>query len=156
MPEDKPRKKSRPIGRVRLRDVSESDLSVFFEDQRDTVAVAMAGFQSRDLDAFMTHWATIMADETVFMKTIVFDGRVAGNVVAFMMNGRREVGYWISRDCWGRGVATRAVRGFLKLFPERPLYAAVVRHNAGSVRVLEKCGFELQGEEGDELIFKLV
>ena len=159
MPETEFRKRSRPAGRVRLRNVSEADLPVFFEDQRDPIAVAMAGFQSRDLDAFMAHWTKIMADRTVHMKTALWDGRVAGNVVAFIMNGRREVGYWISRDCWGRGVATRSLRGFLKLFPERPLYAAVARHNAASTHVLEKCGFALlreAGDEGDELIFKLV
>ncbi len=155
MPEGKPRKKSRPTGRVRLRNVREADLSVFFEDQRDPVAVKMAGFQSRTLDAFMAHWTKIMADETVFMKTVLWDGQVAGNVVAFIMNGRREVGYWISRDCWGKGVATRALRGLLKLFHERPLYAAVARHNTGSVRVLEKCGFVLLEEKGEELTFRL-
>jgi RimJ/RimL family protein N-acetyltransferase len=33
---------------------------------------------------------------------------------------------------------------------ERPLYAHVARHNAGSIRVLEKCGFRLEREEGVE------
>ena len=34
---------------------------------------------------------------------------------------------------------------------ERPLYAHVARHNAGSIRVLEKCGFRLEREESGEL-----
>jgi RimJ/RimL family protein N-acetyltransferase len=30
---------------------------------------------------------------------------------------------------------------------ERPLYAHVAKHNAGSIRVLEKCGFCVEREE---------
>jgi RimJ/RimL family protein N-acetyltransferase len=29
---------------------------------------------------------------------------------------------------------------------QRPLFAYVARHNVGSIRVLEKCGFELAGK----------
>jgi RimJ/RimL family protein N-acetyltransferase len=33
---------------------------------------------------------------------------------------------------------------------ERPLYAHVAKHNAGSIRVLEKCGFRVEREESVE------
>ena len=38
---------------------------------------------------------------------------------------------------------------------ERPLHAHVAKHNAGSIRVLEKCGFRLELEEDAELVFVL-
>jgi len=54
-----------------LRDVKESDLPIFFEPQRDSAANYMAGFTARDpsdKDAFMEHWARILADNTVIEK----------------------------------------------------------------------------------------
>jgi RimJ/RimL family protein N-acetyltransferase len=110
----------------------------------------MAGFGPRDRDAFMDHWTTrVLGDEDVMAQTVLVDGVVAGNVVSFRspVAPRREVGYWIGREFWGRGVATAALRRFLERERTRPIYAGVVTHNLGSIRVLEKCGFLLV-EEG--------
>ena len=41
----------------------------------------------------------------------------------------------------GRGIATEALSAFLLLESTRPLYAGVAKHNAASIRVLQKCGF---------------
>jgi RimJ/RimL family protein N-acetyltransferase len=50
-----------------------------------------------------------------------------------------EVGYWIGREYWGKGVATEALSQFLAHAEvRRPLHAAVAKHNVGSIRVLEK------------------
>jgi len=51
----------------------------------------------------------------------------------------------------GQGVATRALAAFLRVVTERPLHAHVAKHNVGSIRVLEKCGFSLEREEGVEV-----
>jgi RimJ/RimL family protein N-acetyltransferase len=134
-------------GSIQLRNVQESDLSIFFEQQRDPLANQMAAFPARDKDAFMAHWAKIMKDETIILQTILFKGQVAGNLVSFELSGQREVGYWLGREFWGKGIATRALSEFLKQVKERPLYAHVARHNIASLRVLEKCGFTIQGEE---------
>ena len=45
-----------PTGTVRLRDVAEDDLPIFFEYERDPVANEMAAFPARDREAFMEHW----------------------------------------------------------------------------------------------------
>jgi RimJ/RimL family protein N-acetyltransferase len=74
---------------------------------------------------------------------------VAGNVVCFEHSGKREVGYWIAKDHWGKGVATKALSRFLDQVTERPLYAGVAKHNIASIRVLEKCGFRFSEEDGD-------
>ena len=74
-------------------------------------------------------------------KTIVVGGEVAGHVVSWTNGERREVGYWLGLEFWGRGIATRALRAFLAFEPVRPLHAHVARHNASSLRVLEECGF---------------
>jgi RimJ/RimL family protein N-acetyltransferase len=143
-------------GAVRLRDVTEADLPVLFEQQLDPEAVRMANFPSRDRDAFFTHWHRILADETVGKKTILLDGTVAGNVVTWQTPGERLVGYWIGKEFWGRGVATRALREFLHLETARPLLARVAKHNLGSIRVLEKCGFTVAGEDVADGVKELV
>jgi RimJ/RimL family protein N-acetyltransferase len=132
---------------ISLREVQESDLPIFFEHQREPVANQMAAFPARDRDAFMAHWAKIMKDESVILKTILFEKQVAGNVLSFEMSGEREVGYWLGREFWGKGIATRALSEFLAQIQIRPLYAHVVKHNVASRRVLEKCGFTLSGED---------
>jgi RimJ/RimL family protein N-acetyltransferase len=132
---------------VILRDVTESDLPIFFEQQLDPDATEMAAFPARDREAFMAHWAKIMADDSVILKTILFDGQVAGNIVGFEMSGKREVGYWIGKEYWGKGIATRALTAFLDEVKTRPLYAYVAKHNVGSRRVLEKCGFTVEGQD---------
>ena len=140
-------------GGVLLRDVSEGDLPTFFEHQLDPDANQMAAFPARARDAFMAHWTKILGDETVITKTILFDGHVAGNVVSWQQSGEREVGYWIGKEYWGKGIATKALSEFLSHVTARPLYAHVAKHNIASIRVLEKCGFTTLGESapGEEV-----
>lgn len=128
-------------GLVELREVIEADLPTFYQHQRDEVAYRMVGFEPRDWDAFMAHWSKIMADPDLLQRAVVVDGELAGNMVCFDQGGEREVGYWIGREFWGRGVATAALALFLDEITERPLYAVVAAHNASSIRVLQKCGF---------------
>ena len=128
-------------GGVSLRDVSDDDLPIFYEHQLDPDATRMAAFPARDWDAHMAHWHKILGDETVIANTILLGDQVAGNIVSWDQDGEREVGYWIGKHYWGKGVATIALSEFLKLERVRPLYAYVAKHNVGSLRVLEKCGF---------------
>ena len=131
---------------IKLRDVTASDLPILFEQQLDPEATAMAAFPSRDREAFMAHSAKIMADETLFFKAILFDGQIAGSLGSWIMDGEQEVGYWLGKEFWGKGIATRALTEFLEIVKTRPLFAHVAKHNIGSQRVLEKCGFKIIGE----------
>ena len=140
---------------VELREVIESDLPILFEHQADPVANEMAAFPARDRDAFMAHWAKILLDEFNITKTILYNGEVAGTVMCFVLEGKREVGYWIGREYWGKGIATMAVAELLKFVVTRPLHGYLAKHNIGSRRVLEKCGFTLVGEEGNNLVLIL-
>jgi RimJ/RimL family protein N-acetyltransferase len=115
----------------------------------------MAGFSSRTEEAHIAHWHKIMADPDNILFTVVVDGVVAGNMVSFMMDGVREVGYWIGREFWGKGIASAALVAFLKEVKPRPLYAHAVKTNGGSIRVLEKSGFTLQSEDATEVIYRL-
>jgi RimJ/RimL family protein N-acetyltransferase len=137
---------------VVLREVRDSDLAVLFENQADPESGAMAGVGARDWEGFLAHQARVTADAEAVQRVIVLeDGQVAGDVAAWRAEGGvREVGYRIGRRYWGGGIATAALVAFLAEFGERPLHAHVLKTNAASIRVLEKCGFA-RLPEGDEL-----
>ena len=126
---------------VRLRNVEDRDLEVFFDHQADPQAVEMAAFPARDKDQFAAHWAKVRGDDALVARTIVADGMVAGHIGSWPENGQQLLGYWVGREWWGRGVATQALALLMEEVSIRPLYAHVVAHNVGSIRVLDKCGF---------------
>ncbi|HEU5349905.1 MAG TPA: GNAT family N-acetyltransferase, partial [Ktedonobacterales bacterium] len=110
----------------------------------------MAAFTSREptnRDAFTAHWARIRADEGTINRAIIYNGQLAGNIACFRDFGEPEVGYWIGRAFWGKGIATKALAAFLRQLPERPLYAHVATDNVASLRVLQKCGFTITGTD---------
>jgi RimJ/RimL family protein N-acetyltransferase len=134
-------------GEVQLRAVEDDDLPIFFAHQHDPDAIRMAAFPAREWDAFLAHWTRVRANPTNLTQTILYAGQVAGNIGSWEAEGGRDVGYWLGKEYWGRGIATQALTAFLQQIPQRPLYARVVKHNAGSRRVLEKCGFTIYGED---------
>lgn len=149
---------------VSLRDVQEGDFSIFYEQQLDPEATHMAAFPARDYEAFTAHWEKGMAEETTILKTVVFQGRVAGNVVSWEQSGKCNVGYWLGKEYWGKGVASAALSLFLTEFEKRPLFSHVAKHNVASIHVLQKCGFanycagkftDVDGDEGEEFIMML-
>ena len=133
--------------KIHIRDVTESDRPILYEQQLDSEATAMAAFPSRDHDAFMAHWKKIMAYENNLIKTISYAGEVAGYILSWEMEGEREVGYWLGKAYWGKGIATQALAEYISIVKTRPLMSHVARHNIGSRRVLEKCGFKVIGED---------
>src|SRR2546427_1127742 len=136
---------------VSLRDVAETDLPIFFDFQRDPAANYMDAFTTRDptdKEAFAAHWNRILNDDTVLVKTNVFDGHVVGSVATFVDKefGKPEVTYWIGKEYWGMGLATRALTRFLREVTVRPIYGRAAKDNVASIRVLEKCGFRMAGQ----------
>ena len=103
----------------------------------------MAAFQPREWGPFVEHWRKVLSNPTVTKKVIMLGGEVVGDILRFERAGLEEIGYWIGREHWGRGIASRALAIFLEIDPTRPLHAIVAEHNAASRRVLEKCGFTL-------------
>src|SRR6478735_4968964 len=155
-------------GQLVLREVEDRDLGVLFEHWTDRDAIRMAAFTSPetgDRAAFERRWARLRSDRSTTNRAIEIDGRVVGHIASFDMEGEREVTYWIGREDWGRGIATRALREFLHLEGCRPLYAGAASDNAASIRVLTKCGFRVVGEgrgfahgrneETDEVVLRL-
>ncbi|MBK8099630.1 MAG: GNAT family N-acetyltransferase [Planctomycetes bacterium] len=140
-----------------LRAVLDEDLEVFFQQQCDAEACRLAAFPARSRRDFFVHWRTrVLGEPANVARTILDAGVVVGNVVSWPQDAVRLVGYWLGREFWGRGLATAAVQEFVGgVELRRPLHALVIEHNAGSIRVLEKCGFVRVGREGRELQFAL-
>jgi len=135
---------------ISLRDVTAEDLRIFFRQQLDPEANEMAAFTARDPSdrkAFRAHWAKVRADQTITLRTVLAGGRVAGYVLTHSWFGDPEVSYWLGKEFWGRGIATRALQQLLRLVAVRPLYARAAKDNIASIRVLEKCGFVRTGED---------
>ena len=133
-----------------LRNVSDEDLPLFFEHQRDPDALRMGAFSSRERDSFLTHWRTKVLRPENVTRTILVGGLVAGYIGSWEQDTKRLVAYWIGREHWGKGIATRALAEFLVLEPIRPLHAWVALHNVASIRVLEKCGFRTVAQPKQE------
>lgn len=130
-----------------LRDVSEDDLPIFFEHQLDPEATRMAAIPSRTRDAFMSHWKKILTEKESILKTIDFRGNAAGSIVFWEQPEESNIGYWLGREYWGKGVASAALSLFLNVVKTRPLHARVAKQNPASIRVLQKCGFTISGED---------
>ncbi|MFH8928088.1 GNAT family N-acetyltransferase [Streptomyces pristinaespiralis] len=152
---------------VVLREVEDSDLPVFFRHMSDPESNRMAAFTSEDPTdraAFDAHWSRIRASDAV-IRTVLADGEVVGHTAVYGPPEEREVTYVIDRAHWGRGIATLALRALLEAVPARPLHARAAADNAGSLRVLLKCGFAVtghdrgfanaRGEDTDEVVLTL-
>lgn len=80
------------------------------------------------------------------------DGKVAGGVGLCHIDRQSknaEIGYWLAREYWGRGLMTKIVKemvrySFKKLQLVR-VYGYVFPFNKASARVLEKAGFQYEG-----------
>ena len=91
--------------------------------------------------------------EQAIVRAIVVDGQAVGSVALTrgtdVCRRSAELGYWLGRAFWGRGIMTKAVEEMCRTGFEAwdivRIYAEPFAHNAGSRRVLEKAGFALEG-----------
>ena len=135
---------------IQLREVNVEDLSIFYKQQLDPEANWMAAFTAKDPTdraAFDAHWAKVLADKGIIIRTILYETKVAGSVLCHSWGGEPEISYWLGKEFWGMGIATQALAQFLQEVTIRPLTARVVKDNVASVRVLEKNGFIVKGED---------
>src|SRR5688500_4236702 len=131
-----------PSETVRLRPIVEADLPALFQIQLDPEANLMAAVIPRSEEAFFAKLKEILQGPNVVPKAIVVNGALVGSISIFEMEGSNHIGYWIAKEWWGKGIASRAVALILDEVSARPIDARVAKHNVASLRVLEKHGFK--------------
>jgi RimJ/RimL family protein N-acetyltransferase len=134
-----------------LRPLTDGDLDALFIWESDPRATRMAAFtraDPTDRAQFDAHYQMVRRDPANTLMAIEDDGQFVGTVASFMMDGERNVSYWIASERWGQGLATSALRLFLDEFePTRPILGRVAQHNAASAKVLAKAGFTEVGSD---------
>jgi len=132
---------------VRLRNIERNDLPSLYEFQLDPEANQLAATNPRSAEVFDAHWEKILQDQNVIVKAILVGDLLAGCISCFKSDEIDVVGYWLGREFWGKGSATRALQLLLVQISMRPLLARVAVSNIGSLRVLQKCGFSIVRHE---------
>ncbi len=151
-----------------LRKTVVTDLESFFIFQLDKEANYLAAFTSKDptdKTAYLQKYTKFLTDPTINNQTIMMDNIIVGSIAKFEMEGEAGLTYWIDKKFWGKGIATKALKNFLKNEHTRPIFGRVAFDNFGSQRVLEKCDFVKIGRdkgfanarqaEIEEFIYKL-
>lgn len=129
---------------LHLRPSTDTDLAHFFLFQLDPEGRHLAAFtapDTTDKNAYMAKYTQLLQDPSINNQTILVDGMIVGSIAKFIMEGEAEITYWLAKDCWGKGIATKALHKFLEVEATRPIYGRVAFDNFGSQKVLEKCGF---------------
>lgn len=135
---------------ITLREMKPADLETLYVQQLDPEANRMAAFVHKDPTdkaAFHAHWAKVLALPRVTNRIIVADDQIVGHIACFPDGDHMEVTYWLGREFWGQGLATQALKLLLELIKDRPMFARTACDNLGSLRVLQKCGFTIIGQD---------
>jgi RimJ/RimL family protein N-acetyltransferase len=109
-------------------------------------------YTEKDGEFYINSMLTADKNDT-FAFAITYDGEVVGSIGAVRQlnihNKTAEIGYYVSEEYWGKGIATAAVTLLSNYVFENTdiirLFAEPFATNAGSIRVLEKAGFEYEG-----------
>lgn len=147
-----------PCGpRLSFRDFTSDDIPAVHEYTSDPEVTRWSTWGPNTLDQTTSFvedaaQAHLNEDRTAYSLAAVLDGKTIGSVAVWTTdphdrNG--ELGYTFHRAHWGNGYATEAVNqllifGFNTLQLER-ISATCHPGNIGSIRVLEKSGFTLEG-----------
>ncbi len=103
--------------------------------------------------------ATNNPNSKIFAITI--DGKPAGSIGLHLqtdiLRKNAEIGYWLGEPYWNKGIITKAIPqmidyGFKHMDIVR-IFARIFGTNIASQKVVEKCGFTLEGKY-DKTLFK--
>lgn len=144
--------------RLKLRPVQKDDLEDFSEIFSDPATVQYFAMEPLDspekAEAFLNEKLEANQDETKYYLAICLSGsgKMIGQFTLFNIdktNRRAEVGYIFNRGYWGQGFASEALAAVIDdCFTNQGfsrLEADVDPENAGSLKLLERHGFEREG-----------
>lgn len=147
--------------RLVLRPWKESDLEDFFEYASVDGVGEMAGWKHHAsidesqtiLDMFIREknaWAIALKESGKVIGSLGLHPSVEEETSEYAELRVKEIGYVLSKDYWGRGLAPEAVKKAIEhCFTALDLDAVTICHfkdNDKSRRVIEKCGLKFVGE----------
>ena len=110
------------------------------------LATAPWPYRVRDAEAFLAQPRDPLLPSLLIFERTDADPRLLGSCgLGRRPSGGVELGYWVARAYWGRGVATEAATALLDIARALRLPRLQASHfldNPASGRVLEKLGFE--------------
>jgi RimJ/RimL family protein N-acetyltransferase len=144
--------------RVCLRHVTEADTEALFEifsnpevmrywstpplPNRDAAIALGREIQECFENRSMLKWGLALRDSDVLIGTVTLFNLNSDN-------GRAEIGYCLGRKYWGNGYMNEALRQMIDYFFTtlnlRRLEADVDPRNVGSIRTVERLGFQREG-----------
>lgn len=160
-----PRPMTLETRRLLLRPWTEADAEALYRYAKDPAVGPAAGWPphrsvAESREVIRTVFATPETYAVVLRETDEAVGCVGllfpeGSHTAPLQAGEAEVGYWIGRPCWERGLIPEAVRRLLRrAFEElglQRIWCAWYDGNDRSRRVQEKCGFRYSHTVRDTL-----
>ena len=143
--------------RLILRHWKDSDAEDLYEYVKDPDVGPIAGWPPhQDINESRDVIKTVLSGREAYAICLKSDGRAIGTV-ELKLNGRTdmterddecEIGYWLGKPFWGRGIMPEAVREMLRHAFEdlgmAKVWAGYYEGNTKSKRVQEKCGFRYQ------------
>ena len=143
-------------GRLRLRRVFREDVEDLYETtsdprvtkyepwgpyDREETAQMIENVLAQLESGLCTEWAVERKDDAKVL------GLIHLNKIDFF-NRSAEVGYWLTRKCWGQGYATECLKALgeyaLNTLRMDEIVAICHPENLASLRVLEKAGYRYQ------------
>ena len=113
------------------------------------LATAPWPYRLRDAEAFLAQPRDPVLPSFLIFERTDANPRLLGSCgLGRRPSGAVEMGYWVARPFWGRGVATEASRALLEIARTLRLPRLQASHfldNPASGRVLEKLGFQPVG-----------
>lgn len=117
-------------------------------------------FTPRDAEEFVVRFASPETSGATVMFAIVLDGKVIGEAYLNLdaQNQRAELGYSLSPEHWGKGLATEAARAVMdwgfQTSRLNKVFATCDPRNEPSRRVLERLGMSLEGQLRRHLLWR--
>jgi len=106
-------------------------------------------YRMRDAEAFLASPRDPLLPSFLIFERTEAEPRLVGSCgLGRRPSGSVELGYWIARSHWGRGIATEACTALVDIARTLGLASLEGSHftdNPASARVLEKLGFEPVG-----------
>lgn len=137
----------------KLRPWTDNDVkSAFYNADNADIYMFMTDGFPNTIDKWKSFIEFTLNNDSILYLAIEINGQAVGGVGITPQKdiGRNnaELGYWLGKEYWGKGIMTNVIKDIVRLafekFTVNRIYAKPFETNIASHRVLEKAGFILE------------